>query len=985
MAKHLVLNVLQNVLSDFLEIDEKNFDLNLAVWSGSIRLHDVKLKTDKLFRSFNLSFVNGVVKTLEVHIPWTALLNSPVRINIDGCYLQVCPLNVSSLDKEQTRNRLRIMKQEKISFADKFIDFSKGGEGEDSAGDDSSDDDDDDDAEARRKKRAAKKEGEKSWIQVWTSKIVDNLEITLKNIHIRYEDDSHLNGSTNSAGVTLSKFAFTTCDENWKTSFVARHGEPIRKLIKVENFGVYWNMQSQRLAGLSKEEWEKAMHNIIFKNEDFRHNDHEESVDMAKKVEFVRQQTIADGSKSVPGSMKYIVAPTNKLEVKALHNDHLTTPGDTPKYEVSIVNEELDLSLDGLQYKQLSQTMEMIGVAEAMKQPYMYRPTARPSGKDNCRRWWRYACKLAVKRPHYIRLVKLSKTVNPTNKFENLLTADDKIEMDALEERLSLQTIIVFRHSAAEEMAREADEARREAKRRNQNSTGGGGHKPKVVAQRTWWGFIKGEPKPGERTRNKSPCVDAAGINNDDEEGFGSWDNYQDNDESYDDQEDQSRIARARSRSHGRVSEDDDDNDDDKSDDDDIAIDKIIDSLDAHNKRRIEKNRSHNTLLSLSMKSSARLELSQYGVPVLSATMSLTAAARVTHLGVQVVLDLGDMCARDRITPDAVLPNLVSVKPTSEGEKSRLALLEGAGTWQSVTSLRDESLDSQRGFDATPHHSKRAGAADDDDETKKPSFTVIFERANDDKKSVVRIASLPLEIALNKLCVQHIIGIFFYPKPPPPGKTQAEAEAHERRRRALDREALLKATSGIGSSSGAAAAAAPSSDAASGGETKKAAAAAQQEHNFELIFEAHAPKIIIPEESSSDKGYLLLDTGFLKVRGLVGPEGMEWDLSLNSINAGMPLCSQDMYVFCSIVLPSFLVHDGLFVSLIHILLSASLLRHHMTSNDHPTPSIHPQSTQYSLTYYYLTGTTWRLRVICILSSPSTSAARSRTSTSRRRT
>ena len=127
MAKHLVLNVLQNVLSDFLEIDEKNFDLNLAVWSGSIVLKDVKVKTDKLFRSFNLSFVNGVVKTLEVKIPWTALLTSSVHIDIDGLYLQVCPLNVSTLDKEQTRKRLAIMKQEKIDFADKFIDFNKGG------------------------------------------------------------------------------------------------------------------------------------------------------------------------------------------------------------------------------------------------------------------------------------------------------------------------------------------------------------------------------------------------------------------------------------------------------------------------------------------------------------------------------------------------------------------------------------------------------------------------------------------------------------------------------------------------------------------------------------------------------------------------------------------------------------------------------------------------------------------------------------------
>ena len=118
MAKQIVLNVLQSVLSDFLVIDKDNFDLNLAVWSGSIVLHNVKLKTDKLFRNFNLSFVHGVVKTLEVQIPWTALMNSPVRINIDGVYLQVKPMNVSALDKNQTRNRLRIMKQENVRFSD---------------------------------------------------------------------------------------------------------------------------------------------------------------------------------------------------------------------------------------------------------------------------------------------------------------------------------------------------------------------------------------------------------------------------------------------------------------------------------------------------------------------------------------------------------------------------------------------------------------------------------------------------------------------------------------------------------------------------------------------------------------------------------------------------------------------------------------------------------------------------------------------------
>ena len=100
-------------------------------------------------------------------------------------------------------------KQEKIEFADKFIDFNKGrdhdesgeNDGEDSSDESDSDQDQVERAEKRRLKRQAKKDSHKSWIDIWTSKIVDNLEISLKNIHVRYEDDSHLNGSHSLAAV----------------------------------------------------------------------------------------------------------------------------------------------------------------------------------------------------------------------------------------------------------------------------------------------------------------------------------------------------------------------------------------------------------------------------------------------------------------------------------------------------------------------------------------------------------------------------------------------------------------------------------------------------------------------------------------------------------------------------------------------------------------------------------------------------------------
>ena len=45
---------------------------------------------------------------------------------------------------------------------------------------------------------------------------------------------------------------------------------------------MYWNMQSQCLAGLDMKAWLKAMQ-TSYRSEDFRHGDHEDGVDMAKR------------------------------------------------------------------------------------------------------------------------------------------------------------------------------------------------------------------------------------------------------------------------------------------------------------------------------------------------------------------------------------------------------------------------------------------------------------------------------------------------------------------------------------------------------------------------------------------------------------------------------------------------------------------------------------------------------------------------------
>ena len=69
------------------------------------------------------------------------------------------------------------------------------------------------------------------------------------------------------------------------------------------------------------------------------------------------------------------------------------------------------------------------------------------------------------------------------------------------------------------------------------------------------------------------------------------------------------------------------------------------------------------------------------------------------------------------------------------------------------------------------------------------------------------------------------------------------------------------------------------------------------EGDLEIIFEAHAPKIIIPTDSSAQRGYLLLDTGYLVVRGVLGMHSMTWDVKLTDVNAAMPKSVKDMYSY----------------------------------------------------------------------------------------
>jgi hypothetical protein len=722
MAKKLALDLITKLLGEFVELNEDNLDLSLGslVWSGQIILHDLKLKHHKIFRNYNLNIVNGCIKKLELIIPWTSLLTSPVKVLIDGVYLQVGPLNVDALDRQETAKRIMDLKMQKLKFADKFLDFSNGDDFDNNNNEKASYENISDSSNLNKKEN--KKVTSGSYMQQWGATIMDNIEITLKNIHFRYEDNRTYPGLTFSAGLTLDSFTVVTCADDWIETFIARNSNlmqsSINKMLKVENLGIYWNAQSKSLSNLSFSEWINQMKIMIFNNIS-KESDH--------------------------ADINYLLSPSNNLIIKLIHNEKAQS--NIPKFDIVIESTNLNFSIDRVQYTQLNSTMEMIGSIDRQRQPYTYRPQNRPVSSLSIREWWRYACKLVIKRKRYIKLVKKTKTIDDSTGWLGICSSEERKELKELEVRLPLHALMIFRHMSAKEMQNDVKIKQLEMKNQRQIEQAG-----------SWWNWSS---------------------------------NYEDSSDS----------------------EDDNKNEDiDQEFGEDLSISSIINELEKPfkcNKSNIiddDNIENDSALIRVSLKTSASLNLSSHGKSIASAAMAVSILSNVSISGSLTALcELNDMLVIDNYTPAPALSELIKVKKIINQD------------------LKNNEI--------------------------KPSFSIVFETNRG--KSKLRIEAECFEFVLNKLCIQQLLYIF---------TTETK-----------------KDNSSVASSAAA-------------------AANSLKNDELEVIFKAHAPKVIIPEDCSSDSGYLLLDTGFLDVRVISDKQGMCCNINLTSINAGLPLTVSDMYL-----------------------------------------------------------------------------------------
>ncbi|KAH0527101.1 hypothetical protein TsFJ059_002139 [Trichoderma semiorbis] len=213
------------LLNRFLGMYVKNFDptqLKVGIWSGDVKLRNLELRREALDQlKLPINVIEGHLGELTLYIPWSNIRGAPVKVFIEDVYLLASPKEEAEYDEDEEQRRKHRLKMEKLESAELLKERNKAGMSQ----------------EEQKKNQ--------SFAQSLATKITDNLQITVKNIHIRYEDSISAPGHPFALGFTLEEFSAVSADGQWTPSFIQQSSTTTHKLATLGSLAVYWNTDSE--------------------------------------------------------------------------------------------------------------------------------------------------------------------------------------------------------------------------------------------------------------------------------------------------------------------------------------------------------------------------------------------------------------------------------------------------------------------------------------------------------------------------------------------------------------------------------------------------------------------------------------------------------------------------------------------------------------------------------------------------------------------
>ncbi|KAI8935314.1 hypothetical protein NX059_007900 [Plenodomus lindquistii] len=417
--------LVSNLLNRFLGMYVQNFDpkqLNVGIWSGDVKLRNLQLRREALDQlRLPLNVVEGHLGSLTLSIPWSNLRGKPLKVNIEDVYLLAAPKEDADYDAEEEDRRAHAVKMEKLDSAELLKERNTEGMS----------------AEEQQKSQ--------SFTASLVTAIVDNVQVTVKNIHIRYEDSISDPGHPFALGVTLADFSAISTDENWKPTFIQGNSTSTHKLATLGSLAVYWDTDAE-LIGTGKGS----------------QSSDEQQIDRDAFIDKVRGM-IVRGDNPELGDHQFILKPISGRA--GLEMDKTGKP-DQPKMKARLLFDELGFIIDEDQYRDALMLVDLFHYFIRHQEYKRFQPKSSP--KEDPAGWLRFAGKAVLDKIHErnrqwswgyfkerrddrLRYIELFKKKKREEKFDPTETED----MDKLERKLSYEDLRFWRSLARNQLRKE--------------------------------------------------------------------------------------------------------------------------------------------------------------------------------------------------------------------------------------------------------------------------------------------------------------------------------------------------------------------------------------------------------------------------------------------------------------------------------------------------------------------------------------------------
>ncbi|CAF3380389.1 unnamed protein product [Rotaria sp. Silwood1] len=304
--ENIVVYLLDKYLGDYIEnLDTKKLKIDL--WSGHVVLENLYLKSNAL-ADLNLpvTISIGYLQKLTLQVPWKNLYTYPTKATIDGLFLLVVPKTEVQYDAQKDEKEQHEAKMKEVRQVE----------------------------ELRKQKEAEKnaKENDKTndtFVERMQLQIIRNLELSIRNIHIVYEDKSTKPDHPFALGITLNYITLHTTTSDWEPTILKEDTPLIHKLGELSAFSIYWNTNAKSRTDLSRDE---AINTL--------------------------REKIAIDNQQVPSDVEYILRPLNIKARLILTMKPRQEGFKRPMFDIKIDLDEISLNMSRNQYSDLLDLLE---------------------------------------------------------------------------------------------------------------------------------------------------------------------------------------------------------------------------------------------------------------------------------------------------------------------------------------------------------------------------------------------------------------------------------------------------------------------------------------------------------------------------------------------------------------------------------------------------------------------------------------------------